>query len=147
MPELSEQILQAWLAVSAVVQNERIVSDMTYNEAVVCDFLWQQIHSTPDYLTATQLCKLTGMQKSLMNRTIKSLLAKEMIIEAGECSDHRTKPLKFNPEKTEIFLKTHLHSLDYVKKLMTCWSDGEAENVLQALNSIAAAAKKIESEA
>lgn len=144
-PEMSERLLQAWLAVSGAIQNTRIVKDMTYNEAVICDYLWQQSKKKPNSLTSTELCALTGMQKSLMNRTLKALLAKDMIIMEQNSWDHRRKPVRLNPEKADIFLKTHNEALAYVQALMAHWDSRKAENVASSLNAIAAAAKTLSS--
>ncbi|MCQ2451579.1 MAG: MarR family transcriptional regulator [Oscillospiraceae bacterium] len=144
-PEMSEKLLQAWLAVSGTVQNTRIVKDMTYNEAVICDYLWQQSKKKPNSLTATELCALTGMQKSLMNRTLKALIAKDMIIMEQNSWDHRRKPVRLNPEKEDVFLKTHNEALAYVQALMAHWDSRKAESVAAALNAIASAAKSLNS--
>jgi len=144
--QMTEQILQAWLDVSAAIQNERIVKNMTYNEAIICDHLYRQSKMKPDYLTATQLCRKTGMQKSLMNRTVKSLIAKGLIVESVRTGDQRMKPLKFNHDNGDLFMNTHDCALTYVASIMAKWPRDKAPEILSALQLIARSAEETNTE-
>ena len=58
MKGLNEELLEAWLRLSRVINNERIVSDMPYNESVICNILYrEQVKNPGEYLTATDLCR------------------------------------------------------------------------------------------
>ena len=74
MENLNEKLLAAWLKMSSVVNNERIVSTIPYNEAHVCNLLYrQQLESPESYLTVTELCAQTRILKSQMNKVLASL--------------------------------------------------------------------------
>lgn len=60
MSELNEQILDAWIHLTTAINNERIVSEMPLNEALICRILYKNQESE---ITATDLCALTKMQK------------------------------------------------------------------------------------
>lgn len=133
---ISEEILKEWLTVSAAVQNTRIVRGMTFNEALVCNHLWYQRNEDPDWLTPTELCRRTGMQKSLMNRTLKKLAEKE-IIEYVELKDNkRSTPLRLRADKENDFLAVHNESIKVVDALVEYWGPETAEKVRDALKEI-----------
>ncbi len=69
--ELDERLLCAWLRLTTVISNERVVTAMPYNEALICNILDQEADGVP--LTATDLCEKTKMLKSQMNRTLNSM--------------------------------------------------------------------------
>ncbi len=74
MENLNEKLLNAWLTLSSVVNNERIVSSIPFNEAHVCNLLYRQRMENPGvFLTATELCARTRMLKSQMNKVLASL--------------------------------------------------------------------------
>ena len=60
MNELNEQILDAWIQLTTAINNERIVSEMPLNEALICRMLY---HNKDKNITATDLCGWTKMQK------------------------------------------------------------------------------------
>ena len=37
----NEQVLEAWLQMTTVINNERITSDLPYNESMICRYLYQ----------------------------------------------------------------------------------------------------------
>ena len=77
---LEEKLLDAWLDVSAVIRNDRFVNGLTFNETFICNLLLRQKRKDPSvYLTAADLCEMTGILKSQMNRCLTSLEKKGMI--------------------------------------------------------------------
>ena len=72
----NERLLSAWLRLSVIVCNERVVSDMPYNEALICSLL---VKAGECRMTATELCEKTKMFKSQMNRTLHSLEEKNLV--------------------------------------------------------------------
>ena len=80
MQNINEKVLNAWLKLSTAICNERIVSELPYNESLVCGILHENAVDHPEKkITATDLCEKTNMQKSLMNRTLNSLEEKGLI--------------------------------------------------------------------
>ena len=37
----NEQVLEAWLQMTTVINNERITPDLPYNESMICRYLYQ----------------------------------------------------------------------------------------------------------
>lgn len=68
--KINEKILSSWLKMILAVDSERVASKLSYNESVICNVLYT---NKDEEMTATELCSITNMQKSLMNRTLNSL--------------------------------------------------------------------------
>ena len=49
----NEQVLEAWLQMTTVINNERITPDLPYNESMICRYLYQNQDIN---VTATDLC-------------------------------------------------------------------------------------------
>lgn len=65
-----ESLLDAWISLTTIINNDRLVSVLPYNEAVVCRILLQHVDED---ITATELCKIMNMQKSQMNHTLAAM--------------------------------------------------------------------------
>ena len=139
----ADELLTEWLAVTSLIQNERIVKHMSYNEALVCNYLWHQLGEENDCLTPTRLCKMTGIKKSLMNRIIKSLEEKELIEYVKIGNDRRTTPIRFNIDKEDYFMQEHNNSIKVVEQIVEAMGNDKAEKVLQSLRDINAGAKTV----
>lgn len=140
---IAEELLTEWIKVTSVVQNARIVRYLTYNEALVCNFLWHQLEAETDYLTPTQLCKMTGIKKSLMNRIIKSLEEKKLIEYIRLENDRRSTPVRFNREKEQVFLMVHNNSIDIVNRLVEVLGKEKSERIIEALRDITYGAEAV----
>ena len=67
---LNEELLEAWLRLSCVIDNQRLAADFPFNEALVCGLL-----SQGGCRTASELCARTRILKSQMNAILRSLEA------------------------------------------------------------------------
>lgn len=118
MKSFNEELLSAWLRLSNTICNERIVTHLPYNEALVCNILYNQRMDHPDeYLTATDLCEKTRLIKSLMNRTLNSLEKKGFIVKQRSEGDRRNVYVKFNEEKISTYEKGHNEVLQVVDRI------------------------------
>lgn len=140
---MPEQLLKKWLDVTSSIQNERIVQDLTFNEALVCNHLMYQQTQVPDYLTPSELCRKTGIQKSLMNRVLKSLSEQDLIEYVTDINDKRVTPVRINRQKQDIFLKEHNKNLHIVEELVEFWGPEKSARILAALCDIEEGAQKI----
>lgn len=140
---IAEELLTEWIKVTSVIQNARIVRYLTYNEALVCNYLWHQLDAETDYLTPTQLCKMTGITKSLMNRVIKSLEEKKLVEYIRLENDRRSTPVRFNREKESVFLMVHDNSIGIVNMLIEELGREKAARILEALRDITSGAEAV----
>jgi len=115
MENMNENLLHAWLRLSTSIVNSRIVSDLPYNEALVCNALYRNHKKTPDTpLTATDLCSITKMLKSQMNRTLNLLEEKNLIIRRRSDKDKRQIFITINAENFDIYIRQHEQILKFL---------------------------------
>lgn len=115
MENMNEALLAAWLRLTTGIVNSRVVPDMTYNESLVCNILYNHSRGGGERLTATHLCAMTGMLKSQMNRTLNSLEARGAVIRERSTKDKRQVFVSLNPDNISAYITQHqkiLHAID-----------------------------------
>lgn len=133
MSELNEQILDAWIHLTTAINNERIVSEMPLNEALICRILYKNQESE---ITVTDLCALTKMQKSQMNRTLMNMEKKNWIQRQRSKKDRRQILIALNEEKMRAYQEQHEHVLNIVNKLVERIGHENAEKTVELFNLI-----------
>lgn len=117
MENLNEKVLSAWLTMSSVVNNERLVSSVPFNEAHVCNLLYRQrIERPEEFLTATELCTQTRMLKSQMNKVLASLEKQNMIERFPAPEDKRKAYIRLVEENLPKFEAVHARSIALVDR-------------------------------
>ena len=138
MENLNEELLAVWLKLSSVVNNERIVSTIPYNEAHVCNLLYRQRQESPDtYLTATDLCGKTRILKSQMNKVLASLERRGMIERFPAKDDRRKAYIRLREENLGQFEAVHARSIALVDQAIARLGEEAAVQALDLLNRIA----------
>jgi DNA-binding MarR family transcriptional regulator len=144
MFDTNEQLLMAWLRLSSTVNNERIVSNLSFNEALVCDVLYyRNLLNVEEQWTAADLCRLTHMHKTLMNRTLKSLEKKEIIVRKPDPKDKRKYFLNINPVNFKTFLEVHEKTLELVKDITAYIGEEKAKEATESFHKVAEAVDHI----
>lgn len=118
MQDWNEELLDAWLNLSTVINNEKLVSDMPYNEALICNILYRnQMQQDAQPLTATDLCGKTRILKSQMNRTLNSMEEKGLIARERSGKDRRQVLIRMDERKMQLYEKQHEKILKLVDAL------------------------------
>lgn len=148
MKAFDEEVLNAWLRLSNTICNERIVTQLPYNEALVCNILYNQRIDEPNkYLTATDLCEKTRLIKSLMNRTLNNLEKKGLIIKQRSEEDRRSVFVMFNEKNISQYEKGHnevLYVVDrIIEKIDEKIGSEKTKEVVNILNTISDAALEV----
>ena len=137
MHELDENLLHAWLRLSTSIVNSRIVSVLSYNEALVCNALYRNYLETPNApLTATDLCGITKMLKSQMNRTLNLLEERDLIIKQRSDKDKRQIFVTINTENVEVYIRQHEQILKFLDSIIKQIGPQKASYVTDALIEI-----------
>lgn len=138
MSQLNEELLNAWLRVSTSIVNSRIVSELTYNETLVCNVLYRyELEKRAKPLTATDLCGMTNMLKSQMNRTLNLLEGRGLITRQRSTEDKRQVFVFFNADKSEAYEIQHSRILKLLDEIIKELGEKKAEEVVQSLMRIA----------
>lgn len=145
MENMNEVLLNSWLRISTSINNPRLVSEMTYNESLVCNLLYQHCHSEEvQPLTATDLCNMTNMLKSQMNRTLTQLESKGMITRERSAQDKRQILITMNMDQCHAYEQQHerilrildavIHKLGIEKSKMAIEILNDISNIAEQLN-------------
>lgn len=141
MEQLNEELLSAWLRLSVTICNKRIVSGLSYNEAIVCNMLYHQRNNHPgEYLTATDLCNRTYMLKSLMNRTINNLEKQELVVRKRSEKDRRLVYVMLNEENIHKYEEEHEKIIQTVNQIAEKIGIEKIHDVIEMFNAISDAA-------
>lgn len=137
---LTEELLDAWLKLSAVVSNNRLVSGFSFNEAFVLNLLYKhQLENQEKKLTATDLCRQTHILKSQMNAILTSLEKKQMIFRRRSETDRRQIEVEINPDKKAEFMECHERSLQFVEGVLHRVGKEDGAQAVAILNRLASA--------
>ena len=93
-------------------------------------------------ITATDLCSLTKMQKSQMNRTLMNMEKKNWIIRQRSDKDKRQILIALNEEKMRAYQEQHEHILNIVNKLIELIGQENTEKTVELLNLIVQIARE-----
>lgn len=137
MENMNENLLRAWLRLSTSVVNSRVVSDLSYNESLVCNILYtEHKRNAKQLLTATDLCSATKMLKSQMNRTLNLLETKNIITRVRSSNDKRQVFVQFNFDAAELYLNQHQKILSLIDTVIAQLGQEKSEEALQLFTSI-----------
>lgn len=140
----NEELLGAWLRLSTVIDNERIVSELPYNETLICNILYRAWLQDPEKeLTATDLCHETRMLKSLMNRTLVSMEEKGLIVRERSQKDKRRVYIRLDMPRAEVYQQQHGKILAQIDLLMERLGEEKADQLIELLNLTADMAKGV----
>ncbi|MDY3091354.1 MAG: helix-turn-helix domain-containing protein [Erysipelotrichaceae bacterium] len=138
MTEINENILSSWIRVMLAIDSQRLIKDMPFNEAVICNILY---HGEKK-MTATDLCEITGMKKSQMNRTLTAMEDKGMIKRERSLNDKRQIYISIDENNKDIYMKMHENTLKIVEKIASKLDKKELEEVIRVFNLVAEAARE-----
>ena len=144
MQNINEKVLNAWLKLSTAICNERIVSELPYNESLICGILHENATEHPEEkMTATDLCEKTNIQKSQMNRILNALEEKGLIFRKRSEKDKRQVFVSFNMKNAEVYERQHKNILRVVDDIIEKVGKEKADEIVQLFTLISNKAKEV----
>lgn len=144
MKETNEGLLRAWLKLSTSVVNDRVVSDLSYNEALICNILYREKVTNPEsHMTATDLCQETRMLKSQMNRTLCRMEARGLICRERSEEDKRKIYVFMNPDHMGMYHDLHRKVLKLVDGIVAEIGEQKARLITDLMEEISTAADRL----
>lgn len=134
----SERVLKSWIHMLISVNGERAVTNITYNEAVICNVL---IHAERE-ITATDLCNIMKMQKSQMNRTLTTMEEKGMICRNRSQLDKRQIIIELIDTVDNPYYQEHERIVKYVDRLLEHFGVDKVEDIIQLFDYISKIAQE-----
>lgn len=144
MENLNESLLDAWLRISTSVINSRVISELSYNESLVCNALYKAKMAQPEQqLTATDLCNSTKMLKSQMNRTLNQLEKKSIILRERSADDKRKVYISMNIDEISEYEKQHKEILYLIDNIIEKLGANKVEEVITLFYQISDIADEV----
>lgn len=135
---LEEQVITAWVRLTGLLKNTRITKGMVYNEAIVMLFAYNRYREDGiGVISFKEIVTETRMLKSLVNRTIDSLVAKGYLARC-EGKDKRTTFVRIRPENIGEYLDVHEQSLSLASHMIGIIGREDAEAFVRIVNKILA---------
>ena len=142
--QLNEVLLGAWLKLSIAINNSRLVSEMSYNESLICNILYRNTIDNPEIkITATDLCTQTKILKSQMNRILNQLEAKNLITKERSPEDKRKIFIHLTSEQSNAYLKQHEQILKLLDNVIDRLGEEQTKEIIRALNGISDVANEL----
>lgn len=140
---LNEMLLDVWLQLCSIINNDRMVQLMPFNEAFVCNLLnrEREIHPS-NYLTATDLCQKTGLFKSQMNTILTSLEAKKLICRVRSTQDKRKIFITLAAEEDlQLYWQEHAQIMQFIDALIERVGENDIRYFIEILKKIISCAR------
>ena len=102
--DYKEELLHAWIKMSVSIRGNRILSERSFNESVICSMLYRQQEKDGEQLTATDICERTKLLKSQVNRILNEMERQEMIERIRSKEDKRKIYISLKKEYIETLL-------------------------------------------
>lgn len=144
MLQTNEALLGAWLRLSTSINNSRLVTDLPYNESLICNILYRNELTQPDkLLTATELCSETKILKSQMNRILEQMEEKHLIFRERSPKDKRKIFIRLNHAPESAYFEQHKKILTIMDSVIEKLGEGKSRIVVRTLNDISDVADEL----
>lgn len=136
--QLSEELLDGWLAMSLSISNERLVSAMTFNESMVCNLLYRQQKRDLPPLNATELCSRLQILKPQMNVILNRLEEGGIIRRTRSEADKRNVEIRLTEKGIPIYENAHREILQMPMELIRRLGEEKIEIFAAMMKEVAA---------
>lgn len=144
MNQLYETLLSSWVRLSTAITNNRVVTNMSYNESLVCHVLYaNSMAEEPREITATDLCEETHILKSQMNRILTSLENKEIITRIRSIKDKRQINIALNMDHAGLFNTQHEHIIKLIETIVEKIGLDTAKDTIRIFDIISDTAEEL----
>jgi len=143
---LNEELLSVWLRMSNVINNQRLVTGLSFNEALVCNLLLRaKKQDLP--LTAKDLCAETRILKSQMNSILLSLEKKGAVCRLQSRQDRRQVEIRLTEDGVRQYQQAHLPILQLIDRLIAAQGEESVRQLIPMLHQVVDTFDQIQQEA
>lgn len=133
-----ENLLQAWLNMEMSIRGNRVLSEMSFNEMIICHILLRA-RDAGQNVTATDLCDRMHLLKSQMNGMVTSLEGRGIVTRVPSSSDRRKSYVVITDAGQQIYESEHAGIVHIMSNILSEISEEDAErcaNVMQTATRI-----------
>ena len=142
--QAQEQLLQAWMEMEVCIRGNRLLSDLSMNEMLICNLLYQRCDGDP--VTATELCTRTHLLKSQMNHILNSMESQGLIRRERNSRDKRAICVSLYEEAIPRYLREHNHVLSIVGAVCRELGEKDAETLTTLMHKAASIVSHLKEE-
>ena len=133
----AENLLQAWVTLSGIIKNSRITKGLQYNEAIIMNVIYNRYTEDGEgRVSIKEIIAKTRMLKSLVNRTVNSLIKKGFLQRCESAEDKRVVYVKCVQDKMDTFLKVHGGSVKIANHIIDIIGKEDAEAFIRLVEKI-----------
>jgi len=142
--QLQEDLLQAWMSMEVCIRGNRLLSDLSMNEMLICNTLYQQKQGSP--VTVTDLCSRTKLLKSQMNHILNSMESQGIVRRERGSHDKRVVFVYLQEAAIPRYLREHEHVLNIVGAVCSALGNDNAESLAALMEKAATVVSNIKEE-
>ena len=142
--QAQEQLLHAWMEMEVCIRGNRLLSDLSMNEMLICNLLYQRRDGDP--VTATELCAHTRLLKSQMNHILNAMESQGMIRRERNSRDKRAVFVSLCEEAIPRYLREHNHVLNIVGTVCRELGEKDAETLTALMHKAASIVSHLKEE-
>ena len=135
MSQPSEEAIAAWMQLIAAVENRRVVSGLSFNEALVCNLLARR-REEGGCLTASELRLKTRILKFQMNAILRSLERRGVISRQQSRQDRRQIEIRLLPEGSASYEAAHRRVLALARRLVDAMGEEPVRQLIPLLHQV-----------
>ena len=135
--ELQEDLIISWVRLTGLLKNIRLTRGMIFNEAVIVLIAYRRYRQDGvGVVSFREICDETKMLKSLVNRTIETLVQKGLLARYDGEEDRRTTYVRPIPENLNTYLHVHEKTLALAAKIIEIIGTEDAEAIVRVTNKL-----------
>ena len=132
-----ELLLEAWVNLSSILKNNRITRGLMYNESIIMLMAYRKYQHSEDHkLAIKEIIQVTNMQKSLVNRTVNSLVEKNLLERCSKEGDKRIQYVRCVEANLDTFLMVHKESLEIVKAIVSIIGEEDTDTFISIVKKL-----------
>lgn len=129
-----EDLLQAWMGMSAFIRGNRLLTDFSFNEIMVCGLLFRCQESGSEPLTATDLSEQTNLLKSQINHILTAMEERGLIRRVRSHRDRRVVHVHLLEAGRTSYLQEHTRVMNIIQAVFDTLGYDNAKTLTALIN-------------
>lgn len=139
--EISEELLAAWLRLTANVRGNRMLNELSLNEIMILRLL--HLEGGGAGLTATILTERMKLLKSQTHKVLLELETKGFIERRRDGRDARTIRIVITGEGTRAYLREHGRVMELVGRVVDALGEEDSQKLVELVDRALSAARVV----
>lgn len=133
---LQERFINSWIDLNMELRENRILSELSFNEIIVLNYIINAENSGEKFVTTTELSKRMNLLKSQINAILIKLEKKELITKVQNSIDKRVIEIKTTEMGRQVYETEHKRSLHIADNIIELLGEDVAETVIKSFEKV-----------